>query len=305
MAEESSVDALRHEIAVSSDDERRCSKLTVRLLRGLLGEIDLDDEERSFLFERRKALEDAFYSEALYALTRRWVSPPQAHALWNALVEHRDHLGEALGRRPGLLVAAVDFLTNLQMEPWNLVITEATAFDSLQHTHHRDGLTLLHDRESFDEALLREIDRARRYHRHLAIDLVEIDDLASVAQSQGRVFADYALREVAAILEHTLRSSDLCSRFRGDQFTMLLPESNVQRAFLTAERVRRQVERNPFVMRPGQSPFPLTVSIGVAEYPIHGRDVETLVESAESALRLARESGRNRVCLPPRIVLGA
>lgn len=302
-SEDSSIDALRHEIA-AGEEEKRPRKLTLHLLRGLTEEIALDEDERAFIFERRKTLEDAFYSEAVYALLRKWISPTQARSLWNDILSHRDLLTQRLGRNPGLSVAVVDFLHNIHAEPWDVTLVESNAFEFLLRDASRDGLTHLHDRDSFADALDREIDRARRYHRHLAVNIVEVDDFAAVTQTHGRVFSDFVLREMAGILDRTLRSSDLASRYRGEQFTLLLPESNVQRAFLTAERVRRQVEKNPFVMREGQAPTQLGVSAGVAEYPIHGRDAETLLESAESALRLARESGRNRVCLPPRVVLG-
>lgn len=304
MPEESSVDALRQDVS-ASDEEDRPTKLTLRLLCGFVDELKLGDEERAFLLERRRTLEDAFYSEALYTLLRKWISPPQARALWNHIIEHRGLLTARLERNPGLLVAALDFLRNVHGEPWNLTLVDVNAFEFLLHDSTRDGLTLLHDRDSFMNALDREIDRARRYHRHMALNIIELDDFTEINANHGRVFGDFVLRELAGILERTLRSSDLSCRFRNEQVAMLLPESNVQRAFLTAERVRRQVEKNAFAMREGQTPVPVSISAGVAEYPIHGRDVEMLIESAESALALAREGGQNRVCLPPRVVLGA
>lgn len=279
-------------------------KLSLHLLRGLVGEDTLSADEQQFLDDRQSALNDAFYSEAFYVLVRRWVSPPQARQLWSAVVEHRDALKGKLGRDPGLQVAALDFLLHFEANPWRVGLVETDALDFLLQDSVRDGLTQLYDRDAFLGALDREIDRARRYHRHLALDLLDLDDFQEVNAANGRVFADFVLRELSGVLERTLRSSDVACRYRGEQFTLILPESNVQRAFLTAERVRRNVEKNPFVMREGQEPMNITVSAGVAEYPIHGRDANTLLESAEAALKLAKEQGKNRVCLPPRVMLG-
>lgn len=290
--------------AADAADETHPRKLNLRLIQGWVGEVELTEDEQAFLKERQESLDDAFYSEAFYTLVRRWVSPPQARHLWGALREHRETLNGRVGRDVGVQVACLDFLAHFEETPWSFGIVESDALEFLLHDSVRDGLTQLFDREAFLATLDREIDRARRYHRNLALDLLDLDDFGEINASRGRIFGDYVLREVAAILERTLRSSDMACRYRGEQFTMVLPESNVQRAFLTAERVRRIVEKSPFVMREGQEPLTLTVSAGVAEYPIHGRDAATLLESAESALHLAKEQGKNRVCLPPRVMLG-
>jgi diguanylate cyclase (GGDEF)-like protein len=290
--------------ATENEIEESTPRLTLRLLRGLVGEIDLETHERNFVEDRKRTLEDAFYSEAIYVLVRKWITPAHARNLWNSLLAHRDDMAQKIGRNPGLHVASLDYLENVEKDSWRIGLVEMAALDFLLHDTTRDAVTQLFDRESFLANLEREIDRARRYHRHLAVDILDMDNLGSTNEKQGRVFGDYVLREMAAILEKMLRSSDFPCRYGGGQFALLLPESNVQRAFLTAERVRRRVEKNPFQMRGGQQPLHLTISAGVAEYPIHGRDPGTLLESAESALRLAKETGKNKVCLPPRVVLG-
>ena len=279
-------------------------KLTLRLVRGFVRELELDTTEAVFLEERRGLLEDAFYSEALYTLVRKWLSPPKARALFHAIVAHRDILEGRLGRNPGIQVAALDHLENIEDDRWDIGLVQTNALESLLHDSLRDHLTELYDQDTFLVTLEREIDRARRYHRHLALYILDVDDLDRVVERHGRVFGDYCLREMAGIMERAVRSTDIPCRYRDEQFSLLLPESTVQRAFLTAERVRRQVERNQFVMKGGQEPVTATVSAGVAEYPIHGRDALTLLESAESALQLAKETGKNRVCLPPRVFLG-
>jgi len=272
----------------------RPPRLTFRMLRGWIGELELDDFERTVLEERRRVLEDAFYSEAIYALVRRWLTAPQARRLWEAVAAHQDTLRQRLGRNPGLQVACLDYLLNFEETPWDLGLAEREALDAQRGTVMR-----LTDRVAFLAVLDREINRARRYHRHLALDVIDIDALAQITTAHGPDAGEFVVDEVASVLESTVRSSDVPCRYRGEQFALVLPESNVQRAFLTAERVRRIVENRPFLVSTEHPAISVTLSAGVAEYPLHGRDAAGLLSSAEASLAQAKATGANRVCLPP------
>ena len=159
-----------------------------------------------------------------------------------------------------------------------------------ESTH--DKLTGLYDRGYFDMALERETRRAARYNRPLSLALADIDHFKRVNDTFGHPMGDLALQHVAGLLLGAVRSTDYVCRYGGEEFAILLPETDLSQALAMAERTRSSIEARPVNMG---TPVPLTICLGVAAYPDHAAAGPTLVAQADAALYAAKAAGRNRV----------
>ena len=159
----------------------------------------------------------------------------------------------------------------------------------LENLSRTDPLTGLFNRRHLMATLDDEVRRSSRNNRAFSILMMDVDHFKSYNDAFGHQAGDEALRKVAAILRATLRSVDCPSRYGGEEFLALLPETGILQAVEVAERVRGLLAEEPLT---GSS---ITVSIGVAEFPDHGGSLETLIASADAALYHAKRQGRDRV----------
>jgi diguanylate cyclase (GGDEF)-like protein len=169
----------------------------------------------------------------------------------------------------------------------------AMYLDRVRQLAYRDGLTGIFNRRFFEMRILEELERARRHHLALAIMMIDLDGFKSLNDEFGHLLGDEALRQMAAIFSEQMRKADVVCRFGGDEFAVLLPETNGQNALRAAEKLRRTVAGWAF---PGV-PRPMTVSVGIACFPEHGGSRDELIKSADDALYRAKQEGRNRVVL--------
>jgi len=181
---------------------------------------------------------------------------------------------------------------NLSGELRNPKLVEIAAFDELERSAFTDALTGLHNRAFFDQALRRELKRARRGARPLALLLVDVDDFKRVNDTLGHTAGDRALAALGRLVRRTLREIDLAARFGGEELVLLLPETAREGARIAAERLRLAVAEG-FA---GDAPAG-TVSVGAAATPEDGLEAEALLAAADGALYRAKGEGRNRVAL--------
>jgi len=157
-----------------------------------------------------------------------------------------------------------------------------------------DELTTLYNRRYFERHLSLLLDKAHAQARDMAIMLIDMDFFKAVNDTHGHDVGDAVLREFAGRLKRSIRGVDLACRFGGEEFVVLMPDTDYRRAQGVAERVRLAVSERGFVAREGRA-LPLTVSIGVAvaQSPIDTPDA--LIKRADLALYQAKRDGRNRV----------
>lgn len=185
------------------------------------------------------------------------------------------------------------------LEQVGLSIGNLKLRESLRQASIRDVLTGLYNRRFFDESSQREVLRALRQHAKgdyagLALMMVDIDHFKLFNDQHGHEVGDQVLREVAQVLQDQTRGSDVAARYGGEEFTIVLPDITGTRAFERAQRVRQEVEK--LVLRPaGKDLGTVTISIGLAQFPMHGSTVDALLLAADKALYEAKSSGRNRV----------
>lgn len=157
---------------------------------------------------------------------------------------------------------------------------------------HVDELTGLLTKRSLFRALETELIRAQRYSHPVAVLMMDLDHFKQVNDTYGHLVGSSCLADVGQLIRESTRETDVSGRYGGEEFVTFLPESNQAAAMIVAERVRAAMERREF--RYGETVYHVRISIGIAVWPTDGKDVESLVRAADSALYRAKNEGRNR-----------
>lgn len=168
--------------------------------------------------------------------------------------------------------------------------------DRVRELAYRDGLTGVFNRRFFENRILEELDRQRRYKCGLSVVMIDIDGFKPLNDEFGHLLGDEVLKQVSGVLVQHTRKSDTVCRFGGDEFAILLPEANGDNAAAVADKLRRVIAQCDF---PGV-PRPVTISTGVAECPRHGETRDDLIRAADAALYAAKQAGRNQVIVANR-----
>jgi diguanylate cyclase (GGDEF)-like protein len=175
-------------------------------------------------------------------------------------------------------------------------IQNAHYVERVKQLAYLDGLTGIFNRRFFELRIAEEIDRARRYKTGLAVLMIDIDQFKRLNDEFGHLLGDEVLRQVSSIFHQQLRKIDVLCRYGGEEFAILLSQTNAVHALGVAEKLRKSVEAWQF---PGV-PRPVTISAGTANYSEHGSTRDELVKAADAGLYAAKQAGRNRVCLAPK-----
>jgi diguanylate cyclase (GGDEF)-like protein len=172
-------------------------------------------------------------------------------------------------------------------------IQNAHYLERVKQLAYLDGLTGIFNRRFFELRIAEEIERARRHSMSLAVIMTDIDQFKKLNDEFGHLLGDEVLRQVSSLFHQQLRKMDVVCRYGGEEFAILLIQTNAQHAMGVAEKLRRMVESWQF---PGV-PRMVTVSAGVAAFPEHGASRDEIVRAADTALYAAKQAGRNRVLL--------
>ncbi|MCX7919536.1 MAG: diguanylate cyclase [bacterium] len=157
-----------------------------------------------------------------------------------------------------------------------------------------DQLTQLANRRRFDLMLDFEFQVASRYQRPLSLIMGDIDNFKQYNDTYGHLAGDELLRKLAHLIQASVRKVDLVARFGGEEFVILLPNTDAAGAVQLAEKIRKIIELEDFSPISGKTITPVTISFGVATYPTHAKTKEELLDHADDALYMAKQAGRNR-----------
>jgi len=174
-------------------------------------------------------------------------------------------------------------------------IQNAHYVERVKQLAYLDGLTGIFNRRFFELRIAEEIERAQRFGTGLAVIMVDIDQFKRLNDEFGHLLGDEVLRQVSSIFHQQLRKIDVLCRYGGEEFAILLSQTNAVHALGVAEKLRKTVEAWQF---PGV-PRSVTISAGTANFGEHGKTRDELVKAADAGLYAAKQSGRNRVCLAP------
>src|SRR5580700_3807890 len=172
-------------------------------------------------------------------------------------------------------------------------IQNAHYVERVKQLAYLDGLTGIFNRRFFELRIMEEIERARRYGTGMAVIMADIDQFKRLNDEFGHVLGDEVLRQVSSLFHQQVRKIDVVCRYGGEEFGILLTQTNAKQAMKIAEKLRKMVEGWLF---PGV-PRTVTISAGAAAFPEQGTTRDELVRAADSALYAAKQAGRNKVCL--------
>lgn len=243
----------------------------------------------------RKGLRPGRRQLPLAGEDERWYAEPRAFAV--VPLTAGDHQTDGLlavwtADRADLVEEGLEALrtiapyASLQLRLLNLHATLRARVDT-------DSLTRLPNRGVFNEKLAVQVARYRRYRRPVSLILFDIDHFKRINDTWGHEAGDHVLVAVAQVLAGSVRETDLAARFGGEEFVLLLDETNLQQALETAERVRQSLQSLHIEWK-GDA-IPVRASFGVSACPACVEDPSELITSADSALYAAKETGRNRV----------
>ena len=174
-------------------------------------------------------------------------------------------------------------------------IRRAMLYKKVQELSITDSLTQLFSRRHFLERFKEELRRSKKFKFSLSFLMVDIDKFKGFNDKYGHLVGDAILREVSKTIKEIIRQIDFVGRYGGEELSVILAETGREQARLAAERLRQAVEsRNIKVY---DEELKITVSIGIATFPDNGDGIEPLIEAADKALYLAKQTGRNRVCI--------
>lgn len=172
----------------------------------------------------------------------------------------------------------------------SVAIAHAQLFAQVRHQAITDGLTGLYNHVYFKNRLAEELRLAERKGTPVSLIMIDLDKLKVINDTYGHPVGDSAIRQIAAMLKTLLRSGDTASRYGGEEFGVILPETSLLEAALIADRLCSQI-RNSNVPVLGK----ITASLGTASYPKQARSTSELIEKADKALYVAKNSGRDQV----------
>lgn len=160
-----------------------------------------------------------------------------------------------------------------------------------------DGLTELYNQSHFFLLFKLQLERSKRYNTPFSIIIFDVDHFKNYNDSNGHIAGSEALRKVGQLMRSVFRSSDILAKYGGDEFVVILPNSDKIGAFLGADRIRETVENEHFEGGKTQPLGKVSLSLGIAAYPEHGSTTEEILENADKALYFAKETGRNKAVI--------
>ncbi len=172
----------------------------------------------------------------------------------------------------------------------SVAVLNADLFARVEHQAQRDSLTNIYNHAYFQTALHHEVERAKRTESDLSVIMIDLDHLKPINDKFGHSAGDEAITLVSGKLQQCLRQMDIVSRYGGDEFAILLPETNIESAELIAKRILDTLNRT---IHPQWGP--LSASIGVSGTPHEARNKEQILKAADDTMYLSKKEGRNRV----------
>jgi two-component system cell cycle response regulator len=158
-----------------------------------------------------------------------------------------------------------------------------------------DALTGLHNRRYMESHLSALVDQAHARGKPLALLVIDIDFFKAINDTHGHDAGDDVLREFAIRLKKSIRGIDLACRYGGEEFVVVMPETDMAVATVVAERIRRRIATDPFAVSDGAKAIPVTISIGLSALNAPADTAAAIVKRADQALYRAKRDGRNRV----------
>ncbi len=182
------------------------------------------------------------------------------------------------------------------LEPAAVAVDNALLLRRSEELSVTDDLTKLYNSRYLNSMLRREVERSKRYRTPVSLIFLDLDGFKEVNDRHGHLCGSRTLIEVGAAIKATVREIDVVSRFGGDEFTVILPQTGPEGAQIIAERIRQRIAETIFLGSYGLG-VRITASVGIASFPDHGRSKDDLIARADQAMYAVKGHGKNGVAL--------
>lgn len=238
---------------------------------------------------------DTVYKTLLLSLANLDLAPGQARTYWLEALNHKQELGKRLGRGVSLVVALADYLFHNHHDRFSPCLVDTKIFEQVKEESVKDRLTGLNNRAFFDQVFNQQLNLAKRYNTDLSLLFLDIDNFKEINDRFGHQAGDFVLCKIAAIINSRKRESDIAIRYGGEEFILLMPHTGSINGFILAERIREAVSTS--TIRYNKEVISLTISGGLASYPIDGDTVESILKNADRAVYISKGAGKNMISL--------
>jgi diguanylate cyclase (GGDEF)-like protein len=259
---------------------------------------DHADNEKQLLAELNLIIQkegNRAYSTIFQVLTSLVLDPVEAEKCWHDIISHCKNMTRIMNREVSLRTAICDYFCSVHKSLENPKVVEINIFEKTTQCSQVDALTELYNRRYFDDELVKEIARARRHNSMLSILFLDLDDFKSINDTFGHIAGDKVLKSIADIMASEKRTEDIAARYGGEEFVIISPQTGKANTLILGERIRQRVEQLQLEYE-GQT-IRLTISGGLASFPVDAVDALTLIKYADNALYRAKTSGKNNISL--------
>jgi diguanylate cyclase (GGDEF)-like protein len=263
--------------------------LSLDLVSAIAGDRAMTEAENNSLDEQKKIRGPRFFSDLLYTITHQYYLPEDAEDLWAAILQHKTELSNTVGRNVRIVVAVLDYMSNITDNIDSAMLVSEKHIEEIVGLSLRDGLTGLFNHTYFYQQVDQEVKRFVRYGTPVSLVLIDIDGFKEVNDTYGHREGDRVLAAMGRTLMYLARDSDICCRYGGEEFAVILPLIDIHEVGVIANRMRVELAEE---MSNGRT---VTVSIGAASCGEKTETFQSLVEKADVALYESKRSGKNRV----------
>ncbi|PJZ70939.1 GGDEF domain-containing protein [Leptospira perolatii] len=293
-AQESAAGMARSELLEMRERFKGLGQISSERKNAILGLVNDRDASLNGLahkFEELGKKDDFFFSDFFRITANLDLPETEARILWREVYAHAEALNHSVGRTTNFMVALLDYiyLKNRLIEYPKIV--DIYSFEEIILNTVIDETTGIYNRRYFNVILAKEITRSKRYGRSFCLFLFDLDNFKKINDTKGHLFGDDILRLIAGTLLYSFRTEDVSCRVGGEEFAVLLPETNRPNAKIAIERFRTHLKNS------SKSEFGLevTVSGGLSEYPTDSDEPNRLYSIADSKLYKAKNSGKDRI----------
>lgn len=213
--------------------------------------------------------------------------------VWEDILRHHYKLNALVGRQVKLLTSMCDYLMSVKKSFKNPTVVELKLFEETNHHSKCDPMTGLFNRNYFTEALSSEISRSKRQQTEFSLIFLDLDNFKKINDQYGHLTGDTVLTRFSRLIKNEKRAEDTAARFGGEEMIILLPGTNKMNALVKADRIRQKIEEQKFEYEGHR--FRVTVSGGIASYPLDAQLGQELIECSDKAMYRAKAGGKNRI----------
>ncbi len=291
--------------SINKDAQKLGYAMSISSFKWMIGTGVYVDEINTILLEKQKNLDKKIKSDIyqiIFILASIMLATIAFIELWNLKLrnsfrEFTEFFQKASIENIHLSEEKVNFeefkkLTHLAND---MVTSRENIETQLKEQAYRDPLTQSYNRRYFYEVSSELLHLAQRDKTPLSIIMIDIDKFKNINDTYGHIIGDEVIILVAKTLEYLVRKSDIVARFGGEEFTIILPKSDITQTRLIAEKIRSTIEDE--ILKINKHKIKFTISLGISEFDyVNNKTLENILDSADKALYNAKENGRNQIC---------